>query len=163
MKTELAEAHEKIKSLTLQVEEMNVLNAQRESKKENLKSKITELNSERLKSDEERKQLQIDNNQLKEKMLELSNGKEIDNNTIKLMEKEIGQLKTSVAEVESFVIEQHKLGFDKALQQAKYFYKIPIDERNFDMKKDFYKGELVTINEILEEEDDDATNINIMN
>jgi len=49
MKTKLVEAYEKIKSLTLQVEEMNVLNAQRESEKENLKSKITELNFERLK------------------------------------------------------------------------------------------------------------------
>jgi len=94
-------------------------------------------------------------------MLEFSSAKEIDNNTIKLMEKEIGQLKTSVAEAESFVMEQHKLGFDKALQQAKYFYKIPIDDENFDMKKDFYKGELVPINEILEEKDD-AADINIM-
>jgi len=161
MKTELAEAHEKIKSLTLKVEEMNVLNTQRESEKESLKSKITELNSERLKSDEERKQLLTENQQLNEKMLELSSAKEIDNNAIKLMEKEIDKLKTSVFEVKSFVIEQHKLGFDKALQQAKYFYKIPIDEGNFDMKKDFYNGELVPISEIPEVED--AVDINIMN
>jgi len=54
MKTELAEAHEKIKSLTLQVEEINALNTQRETEKENLENKITELNIERLKSDEEK-------------------------------------------------------------------------------------------------------------
>ena len=93
-------------------------------------------------------QLQTENQHLKEKMLELSSAKEIDNNTIKLMEKEINQLKASVFEAESFVTEQHKLGFDKALQQAKHFYKIPVDEGNFDVKKDFYNGELVPINEI---------------
>jgi len=76
------------------------------------------------------------------------------------MEKEINQLKANVFEDESFVIEQHKLGFDKALQQAIYFYKIPVDEGNFDVKKDFYNGELIPINEI---SDEDATDINIMN
>ena len=60
---------------------------------------------------------------LKDKLLELSTTKEIDNNTIQLMEKEINQLKVNLFEVESFVIEQHKLGFDKALQQTKSFYK----------------------------------------
>ena len=40
-------------------------------------------------------------------------------------------------EVEGYVIEQHKLGFDKALQQAKYFYKIPLDEGNFEVDKIF--------------------------
>jgi len=117
------------------------------------------LNTERLKSDEEKTQLQTENQHLKEKMLELSSAKEIDNNTIKLMEKEINQLKASVFKAESFVIKQHKLGFDKSLQQAKHFYKIPVDEGNFDVK-DFYNGELVPINEIPEE---DATDINIMN
>jgi len=86
--------------------------------------------------------------------LELSTTKENDNNTIQLMEKEINQMKANLSEDESFVIEQHKLGLDKALQQAKYFYKIPVDEGNFDVKKDFYNGELIPINEIL---DEDAT------
>ena len=75
------------------------------------------------------------------------------------MEEEIKQLKVDVFEAESFILEQHKLGFDKALQQAKYFYKIPIDEGNFDVKKDFYNGELISVNEIPEE---DAEDINVM-
>ena len=78
---------------------------------------------------------------------------------MKVMEEEIKQLKVDVFEAESFILEQHKLGFDKALQQAKYFYKIPIDEGNFDVKKDFYNGELISVNEIPEE---DAEDINVM-
>jgi len=69
--------------------------------------------------------------------LELSTRKEIDHNTIQLMKKEINQLKANLSKAQSLVIEQHKLGFDKALQQGKYFYKIHVDEGNFDVKKDF--------------------------
>jgi len=47
-------------------------------------------------------------------------------------------LKLNVSEAEGFVIDQHKLGFDKTLQQAKYFYRIPLDVGNFDLGKDFY-------------------------
>jgi len=53
-------------------------------------------------------------------------------------------------------LEQHKLGFEKALQQAKYFYKIPIDECNFDVKKDFCNGELIPVNEIPENDAEDV-------
>ena len=73
------------------------------------------MNVERLKSDEEKAQFQNESQLLKEKLLELSIAKEIDNNTIKLMEKEINQLNVSLFEAESFVIEQHKLCFNKAL------------------------------------------------
>jgi len=62
------------------------------------------------------------------------------------LQKEISQLKLNVSEAEGFVIDQHKLRFEKALQQAKYFYKIPLDEGNFDVGKDFYNGELIPIN-----------------
>lgn len=87
--------HMKIKSLTLQVKEIDALNTKRETEKETDKS------------------------------------------TIQRMEKEIDRLKVNVFEAESFIMEQHQLGFDKALQQAKYFYKIPIDEGNFDVEKMF--------------------------
>ena len=124
--------------------------------KENLENKITELNVEKLKSDEEKTQLQNESQLLKEKLLELSTAKETDKSTIKLMEKEINQLKVSVFEAESFILEQHQLGFEKALQQAKYFYKIPIDEGNFDVKKEFYNGELIPVNKIPEENGEDV-------
>ena len=39
-------------------------------------------------------------------------------------------------------------GIEKALQQAEYFYKIPLDAGNFDVGKDFYKGELIPVGEI---------------
>jgi len=160
MKNELAKAHEKIKSLTLEMKEIDALNTQRENEKENLENKITELNAEKLKSDEEKTQHQNESQLLKEKLLELSTAKETNKSTIKLMEKEIDQLKVSVFEAESFIFEQHKLGFDRTLQQAKYFYKIPIDEGNFDVKRDFYNGELIPVNEIPEE---DAEDVNVVN
>ena len=109
-----------------------------------------------MKSDEEKTQLQNESQLLKEKLLELSTAKETDKSTIKLMEKEINQLKVSVFEAESFILEQHQLGFEKALQQAKYFYKIPIDEGNFDVKKEFYNGELIPVNKIPEENGEDV-------
>jgi len=58
------------------------------------------------------------------------------------------------------MIDQHKLSFNKALQQAKYFCKIPLDEGNFDVDKNFYNGALVPINEI---PDEDATEVNTEN
>lgn len=116
---------------------IDALNTKRETEKENLENKINELNVERLNNDEEKAQLCKENQLLKEKMLELSTTKETDKSTIQRMEKEIDRLKVNVFEAESFIIEQHQLGFDKALQQAKYFYKIPIDEGNFDVEKMF--------------------------
>jgi len=66
----------------------------------------------------------------------------------------------SVFEAKSFIFEQHKLGFDKTLQQVKHFYKIPIDEGIFDVKKDFYNGELIHVNEIPEEDSEDVNVVN---
>lgn len=45
------------------------------------------------------------------------------------------------------------MGFTKALQHAKYLYKISFDEGNFDIRKDFYKENLVRIEEIPCEEE----------
>jgi len=41
-----------------------------------------------------------------------------------------------------------------ALQQAGYFYKIPINEGNFDVMKDFHKGQLMPIRDIPDENED---------
>jgi len=38
------------------------------------------------------------------------------------------------------VMEEHELGFKKALQQAAFFYNAPLDEGKFDVDKDFYEG-----------------------
>lgn len=121
IKNKLAEAHEKIKSLTLQVKEIDASNTKRETEKENLENKINELNVERLKNDEEKAQLCKENQLLKEKMLELSTTKETDKSTIQRMEKEIDRLKVNVFEAESFIMEQHQLGFDKALSKPNIF------------------------------------------
>ena len=64
MKNNLVEANEKIKFLTLQVKEINVLNIQRKTKKENLENKIVELNTEKLKSDEVKAQIQNESQSL---------------------------------------------------------------------------------------------------
>jgi len=46
------------------------------------------------------------------------------------------------------VIDQHKLSFQKALDQAAYFYNIPLDEGKLDVDKDYYEGNLLPIDEI---------------
>jgi len=128
--------------------------------KEGLGKENAELKSENSRFGKENAQLLTENQLLNEKVSTLSSANEADKNTIKLMDEEINQLKTNVFEAESFIFEQHNLGFEKALQQAKHFYKIPIDEGNFDVKKDFYNGELVHVNEI---PDNDAEDVNIEN
>lgn len=51
--------------------------------------------------------------------------------------------------VEDNVLDQHELGFQKALQQVAFFYNIPLEEGKFDVGKDFYLGQLKSIEEIL--------------
>ncbi|KAK7382244.1 hypothetical protein VNO80_01034 [Phaseolus coccineus] len=63
-----------------------------------------------------------------------------------------------VEEAQQYVLEQHKLSFTKSLQQAEYFYKIRINDGNFDVMKDFYKGKLILVRDI---PDDDEDNKNI--
>ena len=160
LKSELAETNEKISSLNLQLEEMNMQKNQHEIEKENLVKHISKLKAENLKIDKDNIRLRSENQLLDEKILELSSVKESNTSTITVMKKEIEQLKVNVFEAESFILEQHKLGFDKALLKAKYFYKIPIDEGNFDVKKDFYNGEFIPVSEIPEE---DAEDVNVVN
>ncbi|XP_068497947.1 uncharacterized protein [Phaseolus vulgaris] len=160
LKNDLAEYKERMNSLSLELEKMKKQKKEQEIENEGLGKEISDLKNENLKSSAENAQLFKDNQLLTEKVSTLSSANESDKNTIKLMDEEINQLRTNVFEAESFIFEQHKLGFEKALQQAKYFYKIPIDEGNFDVKKDFYNGELVPANEI---PDNDAEDINIEN
>jgi len=49
---------------------------------------------------------------------------------------------------ENNVINQHELGFQKALDQAAYFYNIPLNEGKFNVEKDFHEGKLLPIDEI---------------
>lgn len=55
--------------------------------------------------------------------------------------------------LQSYVLEQHDFRFQKTLKQAAFFYQIPIGEGNFDPRKDFYKGELIPIKDISDEEE----------
>ena len=158
LKTDLAEYKEKASSLFEQLEEMKKQKGEQEVAKEEFKKENVELKNENLKSNEENAQLRKENQLLNEKVLALSSTNEADKKAIKEMDEEISQLRTNVFEAESATFEQHQLGFEKALQQAKYFYNIPLDEGNFDVKKDFYKGELVPANEI---PDTDAEDVNI--
>lgn len=160
LKNDLAEYKDRMNSLSLELEKVVEQKEQQEIENEGLGKEISDLKNENLKCITENAQLCKENQLLTEKVSALSSANESDKNTIKLMDEEINQLKTNVFEAESFIFEQHKLGFEKALQQAKYFYKIPIDEGNFDVKKDFYNGELVPANEI---PDNDAEDINIEN
>jgi len=71
--------------------------------------------------------------------------------------KKINQLEKYLKEGQNFVVEQHKLGFSKAFQQAKFSYKILLNEGNFNVRKDFHNGEFVPIDDIPKEE---TANIN---
>jgi len=148
LKADLAENKEKAGSLSLQLEEMKKQKEEEEVLKNGLEKENAELKKEKTRLFE-------GNQDLAEKISTLSSASELDKSTIKLMDEEISQLKANVLEAETFTFEQHKLGFEKVLQQAKHFYNIPIDEGNFDVKKDFYKGELIPVNEIPNNEADD--------
>lgn len=50
----------------------------------------------------------------------------------------VAQLEQQLAELKDHVIEQHDKGFELAVQQAAFFYKIPTDEGNFDNRKAFF-------------------------
>ena len=124
---------------------------QQEVETEGLEKQISDLKAASLKASEEITQLRNENQLLDGRVSELSSVKE---SNIDTMEEKIEQLKVDVFEAQNFILEQHKLGFAKTLEQAKYFYKIPIDEGNFDVEKDFYNGELMPVNEIPEDDTD---------
>ena len=59
-----------------------------------------------------------------------------------------------MVEFKGFVLEQHDLGFMRAVRQAAYFYQVPVDEGKFDNRKDIYRGELVSAMDVPDEEDE---------
>lgn len=60
----------------------------------------------------------------------------------------VAKLEQQLGELQDHVIEQHNKGFDLAVQQVAFFYKIPTDEGKFDSQKAFFKGELLPLAEI---------------
>lgn len=58
-------------------------------------------------------------------------------------------------ELQDYVIEQHDFGFSTALKQAAFFYDIPLHEGKMDPRKAFYKGKLVPIKGIPDEEEEE--------
>ena len=54
-----------------------------------------------------------------------------------------------------FVLEQHDLGFMRAVRQAAFFYQVPIDKGKFDNRTDIYRGELVSSMDVPDEEGED--------
>ena len=60
-----------------------------------------------------------------------------------------------LVEFKGFVLEQHDLGFIRAVRQAAFFYQVPIDKGKFDNRKDIYWGELVSAIDVLDEEGED--------
>jgi len=69
-------------------------------------------------------------------------------------EENIEKLLKDLEIAENNVIDQHELSFQKALDQAAYFYKIPLDEGKFDIDKDFHEGKLLPIDEIPSAQED---------
>jgi len=63
-------------------------------------------------------------------------------------EERIEKLLKELEVAEDSVIEEHENGFKKALQQAVFFYQVPLDEGKFDVDKDFHEGQLMPIDQI---------------
>jgi len=83
---------------------------------------------------------------LEEKISSLKDGREEDGRRISGLEAELGKL-------QDYVIEQHDMGFELAVNQTTFFYGVPIDEGKFDNRKAFYKGELLPLADIPEDDD----------
>lgn len=120
--------------MTNQIKELSDVHCHCDTEKESLKDEIVGLTVERL-------SLEVEIQKLKGGLTDLCVAKQAD-------AEKINQLKKDLDEAQNFVVEKHKLGFSKALQQDRYFYKIPLDEGNFDVRKYFHKGELFPINDI---------------
>jgi len=67
----------------------------------------------------------------------------------------VAQLNQQLAELKDHVIEQHDKGFELAVQQATFFYKILTDKGNFDNQKAFFNGELLLLSEIPDSGEED--------
>jgi len=63
-------------------------------------------------------------------------------------EERIAKLLRELEVAEDSVMEEHELGFKKALRQAAFFYNVPLDQGKFDVDKDFYEGQLMSIDQI---------------
>ena len=76
--------------------------------------------------------------------------------TLRLEEERLQRKKAeeNLVEFKGFVLEQHNLGFMRAVRQAGYFYQVPVDEGKFDNRKDIYRGELVSAMDVPDEEDE---------
>ncbi|KOM43549.1 hypothetical protein LR48_Vigan05g115300 [Vigna angularis] len=61
-------------------------------------------------------------------------------------------LATQLEEANNEVFNEHQAGFQKALTQAAFFYKILLNEDNFDVYKDIYHDQLVNIQDISNED-----------
>jgi len=83
---------------------------------------------------------------LEEKVSSLRVGREEDGLRIAGLEAELGKL-------QNHVIEQHDMGFELAVNHKAFFYRIPTNEGKFDNRKAFYKGELLPLADILEDDD----------
>jgi len=63
-------------------------------------------------------------------------------------EERVEKLLKELEVAEDSVMEEHEADFKKALQQAAFFYNIPLDEGKFDVDKDFHEGQLMPIDQI---------------
>ena len=139
LKTDLAKYKEKMSSLSWQLEEMKKQKNEEEAVKEGLGKEIAELKSENSRFGKENAQLLKENQLLSEKVSALSSANEVDKNTIKLMDEEINQLKTNVFEAESFIFEQHNLGFEKAFNKLNIFIRFLLMKATLMLRRIFIR------------------------
>jgi len=106
---------------------------------ESLKNQLAEASSSL-------KGAHADNEQAKGEILSLVKDLGGENRSLKEERRQRKKAKDDLVEFKGFVLEQHDLGFMRAVRQTAFFYQFLIDEGKFDNRKDIYRGELVSAN-----------------
>lgn len=109
-----------------------------EAAKQTQKAKLVELTSDNKKLKEEVELLKSNLNDL----IVSPNVEQLRNEGLR---KEVEDSRKELKRLKSYILEKHELDFQKVLNQVAYFYQIPINEGNFDVGKDIYKGELMSL------------------
>jgi len=64
------------------------------------------------------------------------------------------KIEKDLDELQGFVIKQHDLGFDRVVRQTAFFYQVLVDEGKFDNRKDIYNGELSSVMDMPDEDEE---------
>jgi len=105
-----------------------------------------------LSAEEKERIMSVENEELKQNLTDLTVHSHSEQEKIEQLQAFLRKEGEDLRRTQDFVLHQHELGFNKALDQAAYLYNIPLNEWKFDVNKDFYKGELMLVIDILDDD-----------